>query len=394
LLTIRSQGGETADDAFFFAVYNIPNFTQNQSRVVFDVPNRGSAGSALHSRRFVHFLQRGSSPELSDPTSEHSTDKVLVTRDWPSNLTLAIPALAALVIGLIPVGQPDLSYDESATVSAVDRSVGEMFGLLQNVDAVHGTYYFLLHFWSNLVGPSPLALRAPSAVAVALTVVGVTILTIEIANRRAALFSGSALAVVPIAASYADLARPYGAAMCFATWATFVLWVTLSGKLRVLGWVLYCALMIALSYIFLFGLLMLLAHGICVFASSARRQRLRALVPFLISVLVVALVVSPLLLRASRQSEQVSWLQKVIMQNVLSSPTDVVVTGVRYQNPLWTLVAVALVSMAWVLIVWGAATLWMSWRNRNQQGSSSQPNPFALLVSWLLVPAVVLIVVS
>src|ERR1700712_4650891 len=60
---------------------------------------------------------------------------------------------------------PSLWYDEAATVSAATRPLSQLFTMLQHVDAVHGLYYLVMHFWFDAVGYSPFTLRLPSTFA-------------------------------------------------------------------------------------------------------------------------------------------------------------------------------------------------------------------------------------
>ena len=86
--------------------------------------------------------------------------------DW---LVLAVPALAALVVGGYRLGAPSLWRDEAYTISAAHRSVGQIFALLGHVDAVHGPYYLGMHFVVSLLGTSAVALRLPSLLGMVIT---------------------------------------------------------------------------------------------------------------------------------------------------------------------------------------------------------------------------------
>ena len=54
-------------------------------------------------------------------------------------------------------------YDEAATISAsYSRSLGQLWQMLNNVDAVHGLYYLLMHGWFQIFPPTEFWARAPS----------------------------------------------------------------------------------------------------------------------------------------------------------------------------------------------------------------------------------------
>ena len=63
-----------------------------------------------------------------------------------------------------------MGNDEVATRWAASLSLGQLAHLLRNIDAVHGAYYLLMHFWMMLIGGSPTALRVPSVIAMAAAV--------------------------------------------------------------------------------------------------------------------------------------------------------------------------------------------------------------------------------
>src|SRR5262244_2582821 len=92
------------------------------------------------------------------------------------------PALLTLVVTLDRIGVPSFTRDEGATLLAVHRSFPEMLRMLGNVDVVHSAYYALIWVVTRLAGGSELAARAPSAVAMAVAAVGVTLLGQRLAS--------------------------------------------------------------------------------------------------------------------------------------------------------------------------------------------------------------------
>ena len=136
--------------------------------------------------------------------------------------------MAVAAVATLPtIDRQPLSWDESVTRSAADRSPHQLFGLLAHTDAPLGLYYLLMHGWTGLgraldVGSSAGWLRLPSALA-AIAAVGVLVLLVDRwFGSRAALLSGLLLAVHPMLTFYGQDARPYTlVTLCFllATWA-------------------------------------------------------------------------------------------------------------------------------------------------------------------------------
>lgn len=72
-----------------------------------------------------------------------------------------IVAVLATTISLTGAARPSFWYDEAATISAAySRSLGQLWQMLGNVDAVHGLYYLLMHGWFRLAPPTEFWSRA------------------------------------------------------------------------------------------------------------------------------------------------------------------------------------------------------------------------------------------
>jgi len=134
---------------------------------------------------------------------------------WPAVLTLAVCLYGA--------DRPLLWDDELATWNAAERSPGEIFHLLGNLDAVIGAYYLLIHFWTGAFGHSLLALRVPSALAMAGAAASVTLIGRKLFTPTAGLVAGLLFALVPSVSRYGQEVRGYAFAVLFAAAATFLL---------------------------------------------------------------------------------------------------------------------------------------------------------------------------
>jgi mannosyltransferase len=137
-------------------------------------------------------------------------------------LSWAAPVAVTAAFGLIEVGVPQLWRDELASWSAASRTVPQLWGMLHNIDAVLGVYYFGLHLWMAVFGDSATAMRLPSVLAMAATAGVVALIGQRLAGRAAGLASGLVFAVIPSVSRYAQEARPYAFAMFFAALATLM----------------------------------------------------------------------------------------------------------------------------------------------------------------------------
>src|SRR5438105_14692105 len=89
--------------------------------------------------------------------------------DW----TLAVPPAVTLAVMLWGMAAPSYWRDESATLSATDRSIPQLLRMLGRVDAVHGFYYLLLWPLVHFIGTREFETRLPSAIAMAAAALGI-----------------------------------------------------------------------------------------------------------------------------------------------------------------------------------------------------------------------------
>jgi mannosyltransferase len=70
--------------------------------------------------------------------------------------------------------------------------------MLDSVDAVHGLYYGMMHVWFDTVPYSPLALRAPSVIAVGVTAGLVFALGRRVHGHRNLLVGGQLISLLAV----------------------------------------------------------------------------------------------------------------------------------------------------------------------------------------------------
>jgi mannosyltransferase len=99
------------------------------------------------------------------------------TRRYRSALDPLIVGALAAAVSLGWAGRPSFWYDEAATISAsYSRSLGQLWQMLSNVDAVHGLYYVLMHGWFRIFPPTEFWSRVPSGLAIGGAAAGVVVL--------------------------------------------------------------------------------------------------------------------------------------------------------------------------------------------------------------------------
>ena len=301
----------------------------------------------------------------------------------PSAPVVAIAlGLVSTVVCVLGSWIPSLWGDEATSVLSAERPLPSLIWMLGRVDAVHGTYYLFMHFWVGAFGPSPLAMRVPSAIAAGLTVAVLVLLATRLVSLRTGIFSGLVCLALPRVTYMGEEARGYALSAAVAVWLTYGLIGLLqhpeSSRRR---WLLYAVGVAALAYIFLFGLLLLPAHAVTVLAMKNRALAFRW-ARWTALGLVLAL---PIIGFGFFQRSQIAFLTDRTAATVSS-----VFVGQWFGNPVaailcWTLITVAI----------GVALVqWRRRRTRRVVAIAHRPSAALLATAWLLAPAVILLTVN
>jgi mannosyltransferase len=172
--------------------------------------------------------------------------------------TIAIGLLAAL-ISFAWSWHPAYWHDEAATLSAADRSPGQLWDMLNNMSAVNGLYLALMHAWVDAFGTTEVATRLFSAIGLFVTCGGVVLLGQELGGRILGVAAGLVAAVLPGLSWAGAEARVYAWNSAGAVVATLLL-VRAWESRRARDWVWYTAATTVTGYLFLFSLLLLPVH--------------------------------------------------------------------------------------------------------------------------------------
>ncbi|OBF22233.1 hypothetical protein A5727_07730 [Mycobacterium sp. ACS4331] len=240
---------------------------------------------------------------MHDPTSED----IEVNSDRPrrrSSVTDAmLAAVGAMAVSTIWIDRPSLWYDEAATISAATRPLHELWSLLQNIDAVHGLYYLLMHGWLLLAAPSETFLRLPSVIAVGVAAAGVVVLGRQLSTRAVALTAAAVFAFLPRVTCAAIEARSYALSMAAAVWLT-VLLVQAIRRGGVWMWAAYGAALTVSTVLNVYVLLIAAAHGLTAVLLGGRR----GFAHWCAATGMAVIAVAPFLSYSRSQMRQVGWI--------------------------------------------------------------------------------------
>jgi len=314
---------------------------------------------------------------------------------WQAPVLLGLLGTAVAALGS---WVPSFWTDEAATLSGARRSLPDLWRMMHRIDAVHGTYYMLMHGWTGLFGTSELAVRLPSALAVGCATAGVWVLGRRLLGPAAALVSALVFVVLPRVTWVGTEARSYAATVAVAVWATVLLVGLLErhrrdpawSARRWLAWAAYgltagfgVALSIDVAYL-------VVAHGVTVLLRLRDAGR-RALVGWASGAALAALVSWPVNRLTVTQTDQLPHRVrrvKVLAQELVVNQyfTGATVTRDRLvrlpPTTPWGWAAVVLGLVGWTLILAGVVLLLV--RPAGRQAAT-------VVLPWLLLPTAVLV---
>ncbi|GAA1074878.1 glycosyltransferase family 39 protein [Tsukamurella spumae] len=267
-------------------------------------------------------------------------------------------ALAGVLLSLWHGGRPSAWFDELATASAIDRSPGQLWHLLTNVDAVHGLYYWCVRAFALVFGMDETALRAFSALGVGAATAACYVLARRLGGDVLALVAGTVALILPRITWSGVEARSYSWVIASAALVLIVAHRAISSHdasgvaasdapAARRAWFGYGAALFLATVLFLYTATLALAVAVVV-ASDPRTRTRAVLRPAAIASAAAIVLASPVAILAATQRDQVSWLRWPgwrIFQNVLVDQ--------------WFDHSYAFAAAAWLVVV-VAAVLW--WR--------------------------------
>ncbi|MGQ4415142.1 glycosyltransferase family 39 protein [Streptomyces sp. SAS_269] len=276
---------------------------------------------------------------------------------WPFTVTLALGGYG--LTGSL------LGRDELVTWDMVNRSSDRILATLHNVDAVHGTYYLLMHLWVGLFGDSVVSLRIPTVLAMAGAAAVVGLIGNRLFGYRAGILAGILFGIVPAVSRYGQEARSYAFVVLAVAVATLLLLRLLEKPGSPWRWTAYVLTLAVVGLLHLIALSVVLAH-VCALAARARQDR-SLWWKSVLAVVVLAGCVTPLaLLGRSQAHRQLYWVPEPDGWASLSLPRDVFASALG-AGAMVTLALLArsprrvplLLCGAWALLppvlVWGAS---------------------------------------
>ncbi|MFP7832601.1 hypothetical protein [Marisediminicola sp. LYQ134] len=292
----------------------------------------------------------------------------------PALAPVAVGVLA-LVVSLVGITTPSIWYDEAATITAVTRSWPELWLMLQSVDAVHGAYYVLIHAIVDVVGYSPFAIRAPSAVATGVTAALTVLLARHFTTERLAVLAGVVFCLLPRATWMGIEARSYAMSALFAVLVTLVFVIARRSTTRA-WWVVYGVTIVVGCLFFIYLALVVVAHAVTMvwWLATQRREAVPVFRRWLAASAASAVAILPFAATVVGQSGQLSWIDPLSRETV------------RYVfRTQWFYGSTEFAIAGWALMILAAIALF-----RRARGFSL----IAVVVPLLIVPTASLLVAT
>ena len=292
--------------------------------------------------------------------------------------------LFGILVSVAGSWRPSYWGDEAASIMSAERSLPGLLRLLDNVDAVHGAYYLVLHVWIDLFGSSELATRGLSAVFVGVATAGTFSLARTLISTRVGVLAALVFALLPRVTYMGAEARSAAVATAVVVWLTVLLVHLLRSRGQDAGtrfalWAGYGVLLALGIYFFLYVVLLIPVLALAVLlltpGNCDRRGNIRAWILATAAGLVLA---GPVMVASMLQRDQIAFIGR--------RPPIPVVTAAVHQ---W-FGNVPLAVLAWSVIL---VAIVLVFAERGQATAPTKPRAaLAVMLAWMIVPSAALLV--
>jgi mannosyltransferase len=296
---------------------------------------------------------------------------------------------------------PSKWNDEAATQTAASRSLGQLWQMMHNIDAVHGTYYAFMHFWIIAFGTSNFALRAPSAIVVGVAGAGVVVLARRFGGRRMAICAALVFALLPRVTWMGMEARSSAFTAAVAVWLTIILLRAVGNGTIQRGsrrwWVFYALLGAVAVMLNIYLALLVVAHGVTLVLARRRLPaRRRLLGTWFVSAAIAGILSLPITTLTMHQTGQLPFgpltftqtANSLLLEQYFTGATPTVARGVPVPpTSLWSVAVIVVAVIGWALI----AAPFVTRRFRPKRVPKAVLGFRGVLLPWIVVPVVLVL---
>jgi mannosyltransferase len=289
-----------------------------------------------------------------------------------SRLLAAAAALMAALVSLTASWVPSYWSDEVATIRASTIPWSRLFVFLQHKDAVHGLYYSIMHVWIGVFGSSEFATRSLSALAVGGAAYGLIALGAAMNRVSLGFVAAVVFAILPRTTYMGTEARSYALTACAAVWLTVIL-VRGAQSRRPRYLVLYAAVLVLSSYLFVFSALLVVPHFLYLVLMPKGSQRWRRWILAAGAAFVASV---PILIFATQQKGQISWLVDQPAVNI------------------WTILVEPFFDSSWAVAAIGLIVIVLVVVRLAMRREPTMTALTTLALAWTILPAILLLLAN
>jgi mannosyltransferase len=272
-------------------------------------------------------------------------------------------AIFGFLVTLWNLGTPSLWQDEAATIAASNRPISSLLKMLTNIDAVHGLYYGIMHFWGGAFGFSPFGVRFPSALAVAFSAYLLYFLALKLTSKSSvAMWAALVFIALPRTQLSGVEARSNALTATVAIALTLAFIWVLENPKSWRRWIAYLMLAVLSIYLFIFSGLIFIA-----LAAYLVIQNRGALRSFILATALAFVLAAPVLIYGFKEKAQVGWI-----------------TAKPIYQYLWEAVIAVDYGRAWPMAILGLLLASFAVFKRAS----------VLVLCWAILPSLVLVLVS
>ncbi|TFC94601.1 hypothetical protein E3T28_15010 [Cryobacterium sinapicolor] len=296
----------------------------------------------------------------------------------------ALLGLLGFLVSIAGSWRPSYWGDEAASVMSAERSLPGLFRLLDNVDAVHGAYYLLLHVWIDLFGSSELATRGLSALFVGAATAGTFVLARTLFTARVDVLAALVFALLPRVTYMGSEARSAAVATAVVVWLTVLLVHLVRSRpvdagTRFALWAGYAGLLALGIYFFLYVLLLVPVLALAALLLTPREGDVRvSMRAWAIATGAALALAAPVITASLDQRDQIAFIGR--------RPPIPVLTAAVHQ---WFSNA-PLAVLAWGLIL--LAVVMVFFVGGRRAAPANTKAALGVMLAWMIVPSAALLI--
>ena len=176
-----------------------------------EVDSLVKVGNSLHGARPGPAHRTMADNDTNMPTSPQSTttNTARLYRGWSIGIALVTLCAVAFLVRVYRIGYDPVWFDEAATIGIAMLPFKLLFGEMARLESSPAGYYVIAKIWGGLFGLEAIPLRLLSAIAGAVAIIPIWLITRDISGARSAWLAAGMLALAATHVRLSQDARTY-----------------------------------------------------------------------------------------------------------------------------------------------------------------------------------------